>query len=1072
MPNVLRYRDAVALMGGESSTVSALDDALGGLLLAATPLAPQWTLSLFDAKVGVVRLAQQVVTGLGDHVRRFSRYDRTQRLCAAHTVIVVAGFFEGLDSVGALPFDIRSARLSAAERRRLAEVSHGRDLVASLLTVQAPAPYPSRSYEESREALRAWYAGRTKELLRFLAGLAAWERLQERERQEASERIRKQVPQRAIAAYDVMYRRLAVDAPEFGFWASLQQHAATHAAIEGLRGSLSVLQERLRAVGSNNCELDDRREAIARAYRAVLDRPILADPDFSADVVLPTLQNAYLDPDFRLRRFGPGDLPATEWWWQDTPVQANLAETLAALVTAPYACEVPILVLGHPGAGKSVLTRIIGARLPPEDFLTVRVELREVPADADVQQQIEHAIRRDTGETMTWTEFARSAGGALPVVLLDGFDELLQATGVSQSDYLESVVRFQQRELDQGRAVAVLVTSRMAVVERARIPPNTTIIRLEPFALPQVARWLEVWNAVNADTFARRGIAPLAAETVLRQGELGRQPLLLLLLALYDSAQNALRQDVATLDASHLYERLLIAFTEREVRKNRPGLPDAGITEAVELELTRLSVTAFAAFNRGRLWTTGVELDADLQAILGEGTPQASGLRAPISPADSVISGFFFVQRAQAVRDGARLETYEFLHATFGEYLVARLIHRVLHDMARQEAAASTAVLTAGGTQDGLLYALLSFTPLTSRYAIVDFLSQLAHRIPEDDPLQLRRLPATLFRRIDHRDDSRFVGYRPVTDYATSRFALYSLNLVLLTAVYSGEVCASQLTPEASAATRIWRRHAQLWKTALTADEWINFIMVVSVRRTCDDSGPDIRLTLDDRAWATREAADLEWTYPSLSTSNYETSHPLPGPALFMDASILGDPFADLAMHALEPLGAAGEHTLTSIVTVDGASHSVAHLLLRVLVGAATDAPVAERIPAYNKCVMAATAGWVNWEPDTTTAVTTLLLFALAADAPHLDGVLLADWLSQLLRHHPPNGEHAAMALKAATSRLQNERDADARELLREIVVVAASGHEQLSSSAWAGLRLAGYNVGEIIAMGLATPPN
>ena len=39
---------------------------------------------------------------------------------------------------------------------------------------------------------------------------------------------------------------------------------------------------------------------------------------------------------------------------------------------------------------------------------------------------------------------------------LDGFDELLQATGVSQSDYLDRVVRFQQREADQGRPVAVL----------------------------------------------------------------------------------------------------------------------------------------------------------------------------------------------------------------------------------------------------------------------------------------------------------------------------------------------------------------------------------------------------------------------------------------------------------------------------------------------------------------------------------------------------------------------------------------------------------------------------------------
>jgi len=56
------------------------------------------------------------------------------------------------------------------------------------------------------------------------------------------------------------------------------------------------------------------------------------------------------------------------------------------------------------------------------------------------------------------------------VVLLDGFDELLQATGVSQSDYLLKLARFQQREADQGRPVIVLVTSRTAVADRVRYP--------------------------------------------------------------------------------------------------------------------------------------------------------------------------------------------------------------------------------------------------------------------------------------------------------------------------------------------------------------------------------------------------------------------------------------------------------------------------------------------------------------------------------------------------------------------------------------------------------------------------
>jgi hypothetical protein len=50
-------------------------------------------------------------------------------------------------------------------------------------------------------------------------------------------------------------------------------------------------------------------------------------------------------------------------------------------------------VLGQPGAGKSLLARVLAPRMPPNDVLTVRVPLREVLADAVLQTQIEQALR-------------------------------------------------------------------------------------------------------------------------------------------------------------------------------------------------------------------------------------------------------------------------------------------------------------------------------------------------------------------------------------------------------------------------------------------------------------------------------------------------------------------------------------------------------------------------------------------------------------------------------------------------------------------------------------------------------
>jgi hypothetical protein len=274
------------------------------------------------------------------------------------------------------------------------------------------------------------------------------------------------------------------------------------------------------------------------------------------------------------KRSSSGETQAPSRHWEQVAVREDLEEFLTGFLTSPHATRSPLLVLGQPGSSKSVLTRVLAARLPAPDFLPVRVVLREVPAQADLQDQLEHAIRSATGERMDWPALARSSGDALPVILLDGFDELLQATGVSQSDYLAKLAAFQRREADQDRPAAVIVTSRTSVADRARIPEESVALRLEPFDPARVTAWLEIWNTVNAVQFAAKGLLPLTPEAVLAHGELAGEPLLLLMLALYDADGNALQHISADIRQGELYERLLRRFASREIMKHHPGLPD------------------------------------------------------------------------------------------------------------------------------------------------------------------------------------------------------------------------------------------------------------------------------------------------------------------------------------------------------------------------------------------------------------------------------------------------------------------------------------------------------------------
>src|ERR1019366_335684 len=94
----------------------------------------------------------------------------------------------------------------------------------------------------------------------------------------------------------------------------------------------------------------------------------------------------------------------------------------------------------------------------------------------------------------------------LPVVLLDGFDELVQAAAVNRYDYLEQVRDFQHRQAQIGHPVVVIVTSRTVVADQARFPASSLALQLQPFTEPQVRQWLEIWGRRNSSLLAGRDL--------------------------------------------------------------------------------------------------------------------------------------------------------------------------------------------------------------------------------------------------------------------------------------------------------------------------------------------------------------------------------------------------------------------------------------------------------------------------------------------------------------------------------------------------------------------------------------
>ena len=606
----ISYKVAVAILAGsDSELVSRIDKLLGGTILAsAATLGSPAPLSLIGPRDELKSLVADKVGGIVAQLRGVALPERTQRIHAAHAVLVIDSFLSSTETILGEQWknlDLTRAELTSLFSGERSTAKDAAPLAEYVLNAGIPMPEPMTSLQSTVEQLRAFFSTVVGHLLGYLKGLELWESRPGHVQASLRNALISNLPDDAVQRYLEAFRRLAADVPEFAIWANLQEHHATtgvireefknlgsmaaqftdlhHETSRRVESLETYLGELLASLGS---QYSRYQESLARVYQANVARPILGeDEQYQSQIVAPPISTVYQQPSFKLVEYASTTNIALETWWRKVDLRSDLDAFISGYLLSPRSVELPLLVLGHPGAGKSMLTEILAASLPEQAFTVVRVPLRSVAPDGSIHVQIDQALFDVLHEQVSYPQLVE-AGCSLPVVLLDGFDELMQATGVRRSDYLEMIAEFQRIERSQGRPVAVIVTSRTAVVDRARTPLGATVIKLEPFSREQVASWLEVWNVCNRDLFESRGLALTTTTSVWRYSDLACQPVLLLMLAVYDSDSNELQTQSATMDSAALYEKLLAQFIRRETSKS-----EASVTpEQVEREIFKLAV--------------------------------------------------------------------------------------------------------------------------------------------------------------------------------------------------------------------------------------------------------------------------------------------------------------------------------------------------------------------------------------------------------------------------------------------------------------------------------------------------
>jgi len=400
MRRSMTYANALRLLGEKESRLVALADTITSGAVAASG-----HFELIEIRREAVDLGSKVLRSLGERLRGLSGLTHRERVYAAHSVLVITAFFQALDEVGERlgidPVPGLGADEQAALSIGTAPGVGWPQLVIALAYVPIAEPHavsidPVASYYEKLAASTHVY----------LQGLAPWDSLDETRRGQLTTLVLDEVPGLALEAYEERLRHLAAVSTEFRVWLTLcAQQEVRDDVLTGLAGLEDLLTLTRNAVSS------DRRGALSRAYRATLAKPIVPSGENDTGLTIPSLAEGYIDHRFQFayRDHTVGE----EHWWRDQPTSDGLVRFLAAHLVSPVALISPLLILGQPGSGKSVLTRVLAARLPEEQYLPVRVELRAVDADADLQEQIEAAVQLATGETVQWPRFVDAAAGAI-----------------------------------------------------------------------------------------------------------------------------------------------------------------------------------------------------------------------------------------------------------------------------------------------------------------------------------------------------------------------------------------------------------------------------------------------------------------------------------------------------------------------------------------------------------------------------------------------------------------------------------------------------------------------------------
>ena len=725
-------------------------------------------------------------------------------------------------------------------------------------------PDQTQEFSQYEERLKKFYVALNDEFIKFFEQTKFWEELRNDsnvENQESNQWQREffsdllqKLPEKAVNTYVRQYFELSREFPDFAIWANQKEHEQIESKIDI---GFQKAAEHLRQLTDASTSPGDRAVRMLTHYQKKYANYV-TDPIIEYDmnnlfenIVFPERREIFIPQAFQALSYHHDMQLEREDTWSKSYRGEDIGEYVSSALRHPKYCDQPMLILGLPGAGKTLLCHMLAAQILSAEYFVIIIRLRDTDANGTIIAQVNAQIKQDLGENCTWDDI-RYASLDKPILLIfDGYDELLQASGKTYSNYLQNITTFQTDERRiYNLFVRCIVTSRVTLIDKASISQNSQILRLCDFNDMRVQEWCDIWNEKHVQHFATHSMKKFVVPESGKVKELSRQPLLLLMLALYEMNGGHL-QEQDDISRAKLYYQLIMDFVIRERKKDsefRHTVSEAQ-KRAVQDDFLHLSIAALGMYNRKKLFIQCGELDADLAFLTqGAATVDDTDERA-LSESDQLIGSFFFIHTSSMPtnRGATKVSAYEFLHNTFGEFLTAyyilntafQMIKRQRLDEEGDEAFSWTKALRKKWCV-GLAYA-----PLFTRPVVLNMIHELSDVFLQNSGLDAEKVRDVLDTRLheefhDIISGEFFSTLQEILNMQGNPYkhpelmvhvAVYSVNLILLRAT----ICGNGFTfTDGLGSASDWQKLTHIWRYAFSEEELVSLSCLIKLRHSDD----------------------------------------------------------------------------------------------------------------------------------------------------------------------------------------------------------------------------------------------